>query len=98
MYYSLILVVVALGAFGLGRLSVSPLIQSKTIQPATIVLDDSAIEIESKTSVVASKNGSKYHLPWCAGASQIKPENSIEFSSEADAQAAGYERAANCNW
>jgi hypothetical protein len=45
---------------------------------------------------VASKNGTKYHLPWCSGAQRIKEENKIWFKTKAEAQAAGYEPAANC--
>ena len=46
--------------------------------------------------VVASKSGSKYHLPTCSGAKTIKPENLISFESVAAAEAAGYAPAANC--
>ncbi len=46
--------------------------------------------------VVASKNGSKYHYPWCAGAQQISEKNKIFFASIEEARAAGYTPAANC--
>lgn len=46
--------------------------------------------------VVASKNGTKYHYPWCAGAKQIAEKNKITFNSIEDARAAGYTPAANC--
>lgn len=46
--------------------------------------------------VVASKSGSKYHFPWCAGASQIKEENKIWFNSIEEARTAGYTPAGNC--
>ena len=45
---------------------------------------------------VASKNGSAYYLENCAGAKRIKPENKIDFATEAEARAAGYKPAANC--
>lgn len=45
---------------------------------------------------VASKTGKSYHLPWCAGAKQIKEANKIYFSSKAEAEAAGYAPAKNC--
>lgn len=45
---------------------------------------------------VASKNGTKYHLPWCSGAQRIKEENKVWFKSKAEAEAAGYTPAANC--
>ena len=45
---------------------------------------------------VASKNGTKYHLPWCSGAKSIKDENKVWFNTKAEAEAAGYTPAANC--
>jgi len=45
---------------------------------------------------VGSRNGSKYHFPWCPGAQQIKEENKVWFSSVEEAQKAGYTPAANC--
>lgn len=47
-------------------------------------------------SVVASKSGTKYHLPSCAGAKKIKPENLVTFANEDEAKKAGYTPAANC--
>lgn len=46
--------------------------------------------------VVASKNGTKYHYPWCAGAKQISEKNKISFNSIEEARAAGYTPASNC--
>ena len=46
--------------------------------------------------VVASKNGTKYYLPWCGGAKLIKDENKVWFSTKDAAEAAGYEPASNC--
>ncbi len=45
---------------------------------------------------VASKNGTKYHFPWCGSAKQIKEENKIWFKTKAEAEAAGYTPASNC--
>lgn len=45
---------------------------------------------------VASKNGTKYHLPSCSGAKRIKEENKVWFNSKAEAEQAGYEPAKNC--
>lgn len=47
--------------------------------------------------VVASKNGSKYHFPWCPGAGQIKEENKVWYADEEAAVRAGLEKAKNCN-
>lgn len=45
---------------------------------------------------VASKTGTKYFLPWCAGASQIKDENKIFFNTKSEAEKSGYTAAKNC--
>lgn len=45
---------------------------------------------------MASKNGSKYYLPTCGSAKRIKEENKVWFGTKAEAEAAGYEPAANC--
>ncbi len=50
----------------------------------------------SSELVVASKNGTKYHYPWCAGAKQIADKNKITFNSFAEARASGYTPASNC--
>lgn len=51
---------------------------------------------DSNGKYVASKNGSAYHFPWCAGAQKIKEENKIWFDTKEAAEAAGYRPAANC--
>lgn len=45
---------------------------------------------------VASKNGTKYHLPWCGSAKQIKEENKVWFATKEEAENAGYTPASNC--
>lgn len=59
-----------------------------------------AVSSPSTTSqsgqVVASKNGTKYHYPWCAGAKQISAQNLITFNSIEEARAKGYTPATNC--
>lgn len=45
----------------------------------------------------ASKNGTKYYSPGCAGVQRIKSENRITFYSEADAIAAGYSKSSLCD-
>lgn len=54
-------------------------------------------EVTSSTAhYVASKNGTVYHLPWCAGAQRIKDANKVWFASKEEAEAAGYRPASNC--
>ncbi len=50
----------------------------------------------SEGGYVASKNGTKYHLPWCGSAKQIKEENKIWFTTKEEAEKAGYTPASNC--
>ncbi|HET8574568.1 MAG TPA: hypothetical protein VFM02_00135 [Candidatus Paceibacterota bacterium] len=46
---------------------------------------------------VASKNGTRFYLPSCSGASRINEENKVWFATEADAEASGYTPAKNCD-
>ncbi len=100
----LIIILVGFGGFGLGRLSV----QGTKKTHVTIIENSSQSAsvgntqpINSNTGdvlggVVASKNGSKYHFPWCSGAQRIADENLLTFNSIKEAQTAGYTPAANC--
>lgn len=45
---------------------------------------------------VASKNGTKYYLPSCSGASRIKEANRVWFASKEEAEASGRTPASNC--
>ena len=76
---------------------------SKIQQTATVGVNASQSKVTTVVSpinpggqVVASKNGGKYHYPWCSGAKQISPQNLITFNSIEEARAAGYTPAANC--
>ncbi len=108
-FLALIIFLTAIISFGLGRLS--RLEEAKTpitIEQPTAAKDESsaavATKIQSQNSksaiqggeVVASKNGTKYHFPWCAGAQSIKAENKITFPSAEEARKTGYTPASNC--
>jgi|SRR3989344_5371225 len=94
---ALVIILVALAAFGLGRLSViygqkgELEIAYPPEEQAGAVLGAAA-----EGTYVASKTGSKYFLPWCGSVGQIKKENKIWFASKVDAEAAGYQPAGNC--
>lgn len=64
--------------------------------PAVDNKKDDNIPQAKRGKYVASKNGTKYHLPGCSGAKRIKEENKIWFDSKAEAEQAGYEPAKNC--
>ncbi len=46
--------------------------------------------------VVASKNGTKYYLPWCGSAARILDKNKVFFASALEAERAGFAKASNC--
>jgi len=103
---SLTIILVAFLSFGLGRLSKieenkAPItienteanVLSSQNMGKTPQLGGSAAKLGA---IVASKNGTKYHFPWCSGALRIKDENKIWFTSEDEAKSAGYGPASNC--
>lgn len=114
-----VILLVGVGGFGLGRLSVSNgnkspirIINSTSTDlvsemssgsggdssdiPSSVKAPNVSTN-HSNTSVVASKNGTKYHYPWCSGAQKISEQNRITFDSKDAAEKAGYTLASNCN-
>lgn len=105
-----LIVLVGVTAFGLGRASVVDFGPSGEDLGATVVQDgvevqESDAEKEGMTvetiekdlgTYVASKNGTRYHFPWCSGAQNIKEENKVWFDTKEAAEAAGYTPAKNC--
>ena len=85
-------------SFGLGYLAGKDTGQGslKTEESPSIETPLSGIKPTTAEQVVASKNGTKYYLPTCAGANRIAAANKIWFVSPAAAVAAGYAPAANC--
>jgi hypothetical protein len=91
----LLVLLVGVTSFGLGRLAE---------RGGGVVFEDTAHRVAIREAVlpqaqgyVASQGGSKYHLPWCAGADRILEENRVWFETKEEAEAAGYEPAANCS-
>src|SRR3989344_562236 len=88
LFLALVIILVALLSFGIGRLSVTgkepirieydPELTTNNSQPTTSQTA-SVITAIKGGGVVASKNGTKYHYSHCAGAKQIKEENKISF-------------------
>lgn len=93
------IILIALAAFGLGRYSVLrggekgiQIIYPEGQEAAA----GSALPAAEEKRFVASLSGTKYHLPNCVGAKQIKEENKIWFATQEEAHIAGYEPATNC--
>lgn len=104
---SALIIAVSSVSFFLGRVSVEhqipPVFVSDTPQEAQLVSIELNNEKQSTStplpepaSYVASKSGTKYHLPWCPGAKQIKNSNKIYFKTKEEAEKAGYGPASNC--
>ncbi len=113
---ALIVILVGLASFGLGRLSMLEaghpplriLYPEDAAAPASVTLKGDASPLVAPQAaavsaadgngpaVVASKNGTKYYLPSCSGASRISPANLVSFPSPRAAKDSGYEPAANC--
>jgi len=103
-----VVVLVGVGAFGLGRLTA--IREQKTslriyvpegMSEATPTPKSANNTITKPVSsdvrnFVASKNGSKYYPAGCAGASRIQEANQIWFETAAAALAAGYSLSAGC--
>ena len=96
LYLAVVIILVAIISFGLGRLS--KIREEKT--PITIENIESdankAVENKNDKIFVASKNGKKYYYAWCESAKIIKEQNRVWFSTQAAAEKAGYEPASNC--
>ncbi|HEY9583131.1 MAG TPA: hypothetical protein VJK09_02360 [Candidatus Paceibacterota bacterium] len=90
-------------AFGLGRLSKieenkPDLVITQTAQAiqALQITQTKSVSGGEARAYVASKSGTKYYLPACAGVSRIKEENKIWFATKAEAEARGLSPASNC--
>lgn len=85
---------VSVASFGLGRLSV--LVEAKPLISVSEAASGAIPALAKGGYYVASRTGSTYYFPWCAGAEKIAPANERWFKTEAEAKAAGYRPAKNC--
>ena len=86
---------VAISSFGLGRLSaLQDARPPVALAEAGQLSEPRALYIGGLT--VASKAGSVYYFPWCSGADKITPDNQLWFASEEAAREAGYSPAKTC--
>jgi len=107
LYTIALIILIGFAGFGLGRLSLIednreqvriefPEYLSARVLNAQKTLDGSNTATTAQGLLVASKNGSKYHYPWCGGGKRISEKNKIWFDSVEDARKAGYTPAGNC--
>ena len=89
-----VLILASSASFGLGFLAgqgsgeAAPISITQTPLPNT--------PADTSGQFVASKNGTKYYPPGCAGASRISDANKVSFASAAEAEALGYQLASGC--
>jgi hypothetical protein len=111
-YTVFIIIFVGVAGFGMGRLSVvseqkQPIHIMDIIENRADGSVSSAVQATERFKeqvpllapggkLVASKEGKKYHFPWCPGARRMAEENKIWFNSIEEARSAGYKPAANC--
>jgi len=98
-----IIILTAVISFGLGRLSKireekTPITieNTKIGESKSLSTFDVDSGIKADKIFVASKNGKKYYYAWCESANVIKEQNRVWFSTQAEAEKAGYQPAANC--
>lgn len=100
LFIIVVIVLVALIGFGLGRLSKirenKPNIVIENLDANVVNSVANTGNLEQGGALVGSKNGSKYHFPWCSGAQRISEANKVWFSSKQEAEKAGYTPASNC--
>ena len=107
-----IIIGVGASSFGLGRLSVAKTSNDESLKLEdknigivngeignSLKVDNNSVgDSTSKERVyVASKNGKMYYSLGCSGASRIKLENQIWFSTSLDAEKSGYSKSTSCN-
>ena len=55
-----------------------------------------AVVASDNRAIVGNKRTKVYHRPDCSGAAKVSQQNRVRFTTEAEAQAAGYRLAGNC--
>ncbi len=104
----IIIILVGLGSFGLGRLSKEnknsgikieyPNQKSNVIDSLNKNLLNFNLQKSQKTlkNFFASNTGSKYYSLSCSGGKTIKEKNRIYFNTSSEAEKAGYELSNSC--
>ena len=102
LFTALIIFLIGIASFGLGRLSASlpekePIRLEDTSIPASTAEQAASSTPAAKSgSYVASKSGTVYYASWCSGISRIREENKVWFQTKEEASAAGFRPAKNC--
>ena len=103
----LIVVLVGLGSFGLGRLSKQAINEGLKVEYNGKLVEGEAAAIKSVAEApiepirtggqfFASSKGSKYYPVGCAAGKSLKQENRIYFDTREAAETAGYQLSSSC--
>ncbi len=103
----LIVIMVGLASFALGRLSMGPTnlgvkieypeaLSGATINSSNTSKIEPKTELEGDKGFFASSRGKKYYPTNCEAGKSIKQENRVYFKTETEAINAGYEKSASC--
>ncbi|OGJ01282.1 hypothetical protein A3G98_00075 [Candidatus Nomurabacteria bacterium RIFCSPLOWO2_12_FULL_37_8] len=106
----IIVVLVGLGSFELGRLSKNSSNAGIKIEYQNKIINQEANVVSATDNILkptfdtksagktffASNRGSKYYSLGCSGGKTIKQENRIYFTTSAEAETAGYELSSSC--
>ena len=102
----IIVILVGLGAFELGRLSKESNLSGIKIEYPNQTGSQSANVISTTNNLskpafdtknfFASNRGSKYYSIGCSGGKTIKQENRVYFTTREEAEQAGYELSSSC--
>jgi Metal binding domain of Ada len=99
----LIIILVGLGSFGLGRLS-----KNVPKEPLRVIYEGEEVNIDKPVSSAinstktttgaffASSKGSKYYSLGCSAGKTIKQENRVYFNTREEAENAGYSLSTSC--
>lgn len=108
LFFTLVIILVALLGFGLGRLSSPPggqgglEVVSTPVEVTELVeaiqAEEALVEEGSgePTNIVGNKNSHIFHLSTCSGAKRMAERNKVYFASMQAALDAGYRAAGNC--
>jgi deoxyribonuclease-1 len=55
-----------------------------------------AVVASANSGIIGNKRTKAYHRPDCTSATKVSPQHRVRFTTEAEAQAAGYRLAGNC--
>lgn len=103
--YLLVVILVGVSSFGLGRISTEEILiedreimieNNESVQSEDVDISSSEINLSTEKRYIASKNGKMYYSLGCSGASRIKPENAVWFKTREDAEKSGFLFSATC--